>query len=190
MRLAVNGNEDAFRRLYGELYGPVARFVRARVAGRDDAEDVTATVFRNFLVHLAGFDPSRGSVMTWVVTMARNAVVDYYRSTRPEINDSEWLYGVGAETTADARPTHLQVMIRDEALERIRATLERQPAEIREMFALRFEQGLSVREVAEVMGLSLDAAKQRYSRGFRKIQEELEEKNEPRRGEKPCAATD
>jgi len=60
-------------------------------------------------------------------------------------------------------------------------------------FALRFEQGMRVREVAEVMGMSPDAAKQRFARTFRKLQLQWkdEEKGiEGRKGDRPCAATD
>ncbi len=81
-------------------------------------------------------------------------------------------------------------MIDDEEIERVRRHLDRQPAEVREMFSLRFDQGLLVREVAEVMGVSPDAAKQRFARAFRKLQKELTEESKPGRGEKPCAATD
>ena len=69
----------------------------------------------------------------------------------------------------------------------------RQPAEIREMFALRFEQGLRVREVAQVLGLGEEAAKQRFARTLRKIQLQLRDEEKvigKGKGESPCAATD
>jgi len=188
--LAIRGSEDAFRRLYRELFTPVARYVQIRVHNREDAEDVTSNVFRNFLTRLDSFDASRGSVMTWIVTMARNAVIDHYRRKGPATEDAERLSDAAADTLADRRPSPLQAMIGNEEIERVRRFLDRQPAEIREMFSLRFDQGLRVREVAEVMGLSPDAAKQRFGRTFRKLQLELTDEDKPRRGEKPCAATD
>jgi len=190
LRLAKRGSQDAFRHLYRELFTPVARYVQIRVHNREDAEDITSSVFRKFLLRLDRFDPSRGSVMTWIVTMARNAVIDHYRRVRPATEDVERLDDTTADTLADGRPSPLQTMIGEEEIERVRQYLNRQPAEIREMFSLRFDQGLRVREVAEVMGLSPDAAKQRFSRAFRKLQLELTDEDKPRRGEKPCAATD
>ena len=190
LRLARRGSQDAFRHLYRELFTPVARYVQVRVRNREDAEDITSRVFRNFLLRLDRFDPSRGSVMTWIVTMARNAVIDQYRRARPASDDIERLDDATADTLADERASPLQKMIGDEEIERVRQCLNRQSAEIREMFSLRFEQGLRVREVAEVMGLSPDATKQRFSRAFRELQLELTDEEKPRRGEKPCAATD
>jgi RNA polymerase sigma-70 factor (ECF subfamily) len=186
LRLARRGNEDAFKRLYRELYAPVAAYIQSRVRNVEDAEDICSNVFKSFLLRLDAFDGSRGSVMTWVVAMARNAVIDHYRRTHRTDERAEDLI----DTLADRRPTPLQEMIGDEEMDRVRRVLARQSAETREMFALRFEQGLRVREVAEVMGLSPDAAKQRFARAFHKLQQELTEEDKPRRGEKPCAATD
>lgn len=188
--LAKRGSEDAFRRLYRELFVPVAHYVQTRVHNREDAEDITADVFTRFLQRLDSFDPSRGSVMTWVVTMARNAVIDHYRRTRTFAAGSESLGDALADTLADGRPGPLRTLIGLEEVERVKRLLERQPAEIREMFSLRFDQGLRVNEVADVLGLSADAAKQRFARTFRKLQRELTDEDKPRRGEKPCAATD
>jgi RNA polymerase sigma-70 factor (ECF subfamily) len=190
LQLARRGSEEAFRRLYRELYTPVVRYIQPRVHNPEDAEDICSEVFRSFLLRLDNFDGSRGSVMTWVVAMARNAVIDHYRHTRVTAKRAESLSGPLADTLADGQPGPLQAMINNEEADRIRRILARQPVETREMFSLRFEQGLRVKEVAEVMGLSTDATKQRFARAFRKIQQELTEQDKPRRGEKPCAATD
>lgn len=189
LALARRGNEDAFGRLYRELFDPVNAYVRRRVPGNEDAEDITAQVFRNFLLRLDGFDAARGSVMTWVVTMARNGVIDHYRRARPAADSVDDL----AELLAGAQPNQLQAMIQDEDVQAVRRHLARQPADIREMFSLRFEQGLRVREVAEVMGLSGDATKQRFARTIRKIQRQLTDEERDigqGKGESPCAATD
>ena len=189
LALARRGNEEAFRRLFGELFDPVNAFVQRRVPGKEDAEDVTAQVFRNFLLRLDSFDAARGSVMTWVVTMARNAVIDHYRRTRPAAESVDDL----ADFLAGGQPNQLQAMVQDEDVQAVRRYLARQPADIREMFALRFGQGMRVREVAEVMGMKPDAAKQRFARTFRRLQlqlKDVEKGIERRKGEKPCAATD
>ena len=190
LQLARRGSEEAFRRLYRELFTPVAGYIQPRVHNPEDAEDICSDVFKSFLLRLDSFDGSRGSVMTWVVAMARNAVIDHYRRVRLSAKSAEYLSGPLADALADGRPSPLQVMIGNEEADRIRRILARQPVETREMFSLRFEQGLRVREVGEVMGLSPDATKQRFARAFRKLQQELTEEDKPRRGEKPCAATD
>ena len=190
LALARRGNEDAFTQLYRELFPPVARYIRKRIQNREDAEDLCADVFKKFLGGLDRFDSSRGSVMTWVVCLARNAAIDEYRRKRPTINEFDTVSGPLAGTLPDAGPGPLHVLIGNEEMNRVRHALARQPSEIQEMFSLRFEQGLRVREVAEVMGLSPDAAKQRFARALRALREELAETGTSFRGEETCANTD
>lgn len=175
LRLARRGNEDAFRRLYGELYDPVAGYIAARVRGGHDAEDLTGEVFHRFLQRLDDFETGRGSVMTWVLAMARHAVIDHHR--RLDAHGAARRQAVPVEEMADVLAGDwtdpLGLLIREENLRQIRQLLRREPDQVREMFALRFGQGLRVREVAEVMGLGEDAVKQRFARTLKKIRQEL-----------------
>jgi RNA polymerase sigma-70 factor (ECF subfamily) len=189
LTLAGRGNEDAFRRLYGELYQPVSSYVLHRITVREDAEDITSQVFHRFLQRLDSFDARKGSVMTWVLVMTRHAVIDHLRRRRP----AEACVDDLAEQLAGAAPSPLQEVVADEQLHRVQRLLARQPADIREMFALRYEQGLRVREVARVMGLNEAAAKQRFARALRRIQLQLRDEDRDTgqgKGESPCAATD
>lgn len=185
LRLARRGNEDAFRRLYGELYDPVAGYIAARTAISHDVEDLTGMVFHRFLERLDRFETGKGSVMTWVLAMARNAVIDHHR--RLDAHGAARKQAVCAEEMADVlaadQADPLGSLIRDENLRQIAGMLRREPDEVREMFALRFGQGLRVREVAKVMDLGEDAVKQRFARTLKKIRLELlAEEPEPKGG--------
>jgi RNA polymerase sigma-70 factor (ECF subfamily) len=59
--------------------------------------------------------------------------------------------------------------------DRLRELLARQPAEIRELFALHYGQGLRLREVAAMLELSEDAVKQRLSRARREIRKQWQD---------------
>ena len=185
LRLARRGNEDAFRRLYGELYDPVAGYIAARSGNTHDAEDLTSQVFHRFLERLDRFETGRGSVMTWILAMARNAVIDHHR--RLDAHGASRRQAVPVEELADVlaadQRDSLGSLIRDENLRQVDRLLRREPDEVREMFALRFGQGLRVREVAAVMNLGEDAVKQRFARTLKKIRLELlAEEPEPKGG--------
>ncbi len=186
LALARRGNEDAFRRLYRELYRPVASYVAGRVPVPEDAEDVTAQVFARFVQKLDAFEGRRGTVMTWVLTMTRNAVIDHHRTRKPEGCDADEL----AEVLAGDRRDPLGALVRTEVLERIAASLDRRPAEIREMFSLRFEQDLRIREIADLIGISHAAAKQRFARTLREIRRELMHEPGAEEGGRTCAMAD
>ena len=192
LRLARRGNEDAFRRLYGELYDPVAGYIAARTNNVHDAEDLTSAVFQKFLERLDRFEAGRGSVMTWILAMARNAVIDHHRrldahgSARKSPVPVEEL----AEVLAADQQDPLGSLVRDEDLRQIRQLLHREPDDVREMFALRFGQGLRVREVAAVMNLGEAAVKQRFARTLRKIRQELLAEEPERKGGPECMIAD
>lgn len=173
-RLATRGHEDAFARLYGELYGPVAGFVGQQINNRQDAEDLVSLVFQRFLERLDSYVPDRGSVMSWILAMARNAVIDHHRyqaahgAARSQEMDVDDLSEV-----AGCQETPLTAMIRDEETALLQQWLARQAADTQEMFALRYGHGLRLKEVAQVMALSEAAVKQRFARTTRQIRHEL-----------------
>jgi RNA polymerase sigma-70 factor (ECF subfamily) len=164
------GDRDAFRSLYLELYGPVSRFIRRRIGRPEDAEDLTARVFQKLLERLDDFDAGRGTVPMFVLAMARSTVIDHIRATRGSV-PVEDLAGVLADETG----TPLDALVREEELREVRAVLGELPPDVREMFALRFGDGLRHAQIAEILGLQVAAVKQRFSRALRDLKAKLRE---------------
>ena len=165
---ASAGDERAFRRLYRELHPPVVRYVARRLRSPEDVEDVTSRVFHRFLENLSDFQPGRGSVRAWLFGITRNALIDHYR-TRPEAKASHETLDSLAEHAGDPCPDALDTLIQDEEAGMADGLLRGQPAEIREMFALRFGEGLSTREIALVLNLSEATVRKRFSRIMRAL---------------------
>lgn len=160
---AREGDAAAFKALYRELHPAVAAFVGRRIRVRADAEDLVSRVFFAFLKNLASYERSRGSVHGWILTIARNAIVDHLRARRP---------AVPLEAVAEVLPGAGDLL--GELLDRERhgqlATLVAGlPAEVRELLALRFADGLRHAEIAGMLGLSEAAVKQRVSRALREL---------------------
>ena len=168
LRRAVSGDQGAFRRLYREIHPPIVRYVAARLNSPEDAEDIVSVVFHRFLEHLPDFDSRRGSVRSWIFGIARHALIDHYR-TGPEAKASLETLDSLAEHAGDPRPDALQSLILDEEARFVDGILRGQPAEIREIFALRFGEGLSIREIADLLGQSETSLRQRFSRVMRRL---------------------
>jgi RNA polymerase sigma-70 factor (ECF subfamily) len=180
------GDTHAFVKLYREVYDPVADYLAVRAPTPEDAEDLIATVFQRFLQNLAKYDARRGSVVAWLVTMARHALIDHLRRLRPSLPVEEL-----AEVLAGRAPDPLEQCIRTEQADRVRRALARQPDPVREMFALHYGQGLRYREIGVLMGMSEAAVKQRFSRVCRELRARLQENESPDRaavGGAPAAA--
>lgn len=160
---ARDGDGEAFRALYRDLYPEVARFVARRVWARADAEDLTARVFVAFVERLGDYERGRGSVRAWLLTIARNAIIDHLRRTRP----------LAPEQALDLLPSAeggpLDELLQRERLGELAALLRELPPDTRELLALRFADGLRHREIADLLGLQEAAVKQRVSRALRDL---------------------
>ncbi len=163
---ARDGDRDAFRALYAELYGPVAKFVARRIGRREDAEDLVAKIFHKLLERLPEIDQARGSVRMFVLSMARNAVIDHVRTRRGAVPVEDVLL-------VDEAGTPLDALLREEDLRDLRAVLLELPDDTREMLALRYGDGLRHGEIAELYGINVAAVKQRFSRALRALRERL-----------------
>jgi RNA polymerase sigma-70 factor (ECF subfamily) len=130
------------------------------------AEEVLQTVYLKILQGKACF---RGDskLQTWLFAVIRNTAVTERRKTLlPR------LIGSIIETRSTSQPaTEFE---RSEMQRRFQQALERLPARQRETLHLVFYQEMSLREAAEVMGISIGSARQHYERGKKRLREALD----------------
>ena len=164
LRKAAAGDVRAFTRLYRELHPIVYAYLHRRTSNTADAEDLTGRVFERFVARLDTYAPDRGTVRAWVVGMARNALIDELRRRRPEASPAEC-----EEELADASLVPSRALDHDEAAAIVRELLADLSPSTREIFALRFADGLRDAEIAKLLGLEEAAVKQRVSRVLRAL---------------------
>lgn len=164
---AAGGDEDAVTALYDAYAGPIYGFGLRRLGDPLLAEELVQVVMTRLWRRAGRYEPTRGSVRTWVFTMARSAAIDLYRSRprdRPEAALPEQ-----AEIIDE-----LEGLVRAEA---VRAALDRLSGEHREVLALAYFRGFSQTEIAARLGLPLGTVKSRtfYAlKAFRLACDELE----------------
>lgn len=154
---AREGDPEAFASLYDRYVDRVYRFILYRV-GADVAlaEDITSEVFVRALRKIKGFQWQGRDVGAWFLTIARNLVLDHFKSGRFRLEV------VGADP-GDGRADQI-VDPEDQALSRVsQADLYRAIARLgdeqQEVIYWRFLQGYSVAEAAAAMGKSEGAIK-------------------------------
>lgn len=164
LRRAGEGDEGAVDALVARHHASAYRVAFGIVRSEADAADVAQNAMVRVLRGLAGF---RGdsSFRTWVLTIVANEARTLLRRSgrrREEPLDPE--RAGGTESVAD------DVVERAEA-ERARALLARLPQKQRLAVQLRLDEGLSFREVGEVIGSSEGAARVNYHHGIRRLRE-------------------
>ena len=153
---------EAFEEHVWEVHG----FFAYRLGTRSDAEDLTQETFERAFRAWTRYDPTRASVRTWLLAIARNLLIDHYRagSIRKEVELPENL-----DIEAPEEPMSLGI---DPGLAGALAGLADRD---REIIALRFGGDLSGPEIAALTGASLANVQQILSRSLRRMRVALEE---------------
>ena len=169
----------AFREVYAMLYPKIERYL-SNLVGKDEAEDLAQTVFLK--VH-DGLKDFRGEakVSTWIYRIATNVAADRTRSAsfrESRRSDADLLKVAEAEDsnvwTREKTPAVDQELVRREMTACIRSIVEQLPETSRAVILLSEFEGMKNREIAEVLGITLDTVKIRLVRGRAKLRDELQ----------------
>lgn len=163
---AKNGDSKAFDLLYREYITPIFRFIYLRVGQKQEAEDMTQTVFLKAWSALRGFEArNEGSFLSWCYTIARNLIVDYWRKKKPipleTIGEDKEHISEPLEKTADLDFENQKSVIR----EAIRGLSPDQ----QEVIILKFINERSNKEIAKLIGKSEEAVRALSSRGIKAL---------------------
>ncbi len=161
------GSLDRFDTLYTTHVDAIYRYIHRRTLQRSVAEDLTATVFVKAMESIRSFSSDRGSFRGWLFRIARNTVIDEYRSSahRPVSIENVWdlpsehLPSDDAAKALDAKKIH-------EAL----STLK--PLQ-REILFLRMWEGLSFADIAEITSMSEGNARVISVRALQELKKKL-----------------
>ncbi|MGO9971665.1 MAG: RNA polymerase sigma factor [Solirubrobacteraceae bacterium] len=156
-----------FAGIYNEHVWRVYGFFAYWVRSRQDAEDLTQVTFERALRAWERYDATRASVSTWLLTIARNLLIDHMRASKSDRHqpaDEATLEALAA--SADRPDLGL-----DPDLERALGQLGSRE---RELIALRFGADLTGPEIARLTGLSLSNVQQILSRSLRRMRTSLD----------------
>jgi RNA polymerase sigma-70 factor (ECF subfamily) len=165
VRRAQDGDAEGFGLLYDRYVDVVFRFLLHRVGDRATAEDFTSETFVRALRRIDSLSFQGRDVGAWLVTIARNIVLDHVKSSRFRLEVTTADMRDADQATAGPEDAVVQSMTNAVLLAGVRQL----SAEQRECVALRFLQGLSVAETAAAMGKKDGAVKALQHRAVRRL---------------------
>ncbi|MEI7639596.1 MAG: sigma-70 family RNA polymerase sigma factor [Syntrophus sp. (in: bacteria)] len=175
----MESGEIRFQQVYDEYQGKILRYL-TRMVGENEAEDLTQEVFVKIGQALETFR-GESSLSTWIYQIATNAALDKLRHpsnrhvggkllpveaiTETKEDENIWTGEVMASTE--------QRVIRQEMNGCIREIIQTLPETYRSVIVLSELEGLSDAEIADILGLTLQAAKIRLHRARARLRKEL-----------------
>jgi RNA polymerase sigma-70 factor (ECF subfamily) len=171
VELARKGDTEAFGMLYDHYQGSVYRFLYYRVGSVALAEDLTSETFFRALRSMSSFRWQGKDFGAWLMTIARNLTTDHYKSSKTRLETATEDMSPHDSAT-DGPEVAVLASLTNEAL---LTALKSLPPEQHECLVMRFLQGLSIAETAEVLGRSEGAIKQLQLRAVRNLAKLLPE---------------
>ncbi len=175
VRRMERGDEAALGVFYDRWFPVVNGLVTRMVKTPDDVEDVVEETFWQAWRQANRFQPERGTVQTWLLTIARSRALDRLRASRrlreEPIDDTESTAASGAFVESSSNPS-----LDAEHAERkqlVLAALAELPHEQRETLELGYFGGLSQTEIAERTGQPLGTIKTRMRLAMQKLRDRL-----------------
>jgi RNA polymerase sigma-70 factor (ECF subfamily) len=175
MELIVDGDEDAFRRLFGR-HGPAATALARRVVRQPHlAEEIVQEAFLGVWRDPRGYDAERGSVRAWLFGMVHHRAVDLVRREESQRRRADEMVAGIRDEAADHADDVVADLARPQEQRLVRAALDGLPAEQRDVLEQMYFDGLSQTQIAERTGQPLGTVKSRALLGMRRLRSALEE---------------
>ena len=167
MGLVRDGEVQAFEVIF-DRHAPAAFSLAYRMCGRRAAaEDIVQDAFLSLWRSGSGYDPRRGSVRSWVLSVVHNRAIDAFRRQgsrdRRDISDEGIAERLPAPDATDA-----EVERRDDARQ-VRTALDELPPDQRRVIELAYFGGLTHNQIAEMLDLPPGTVKGRMRLGLTKM---------------------
>lgn len=132
--------------IYAEYHPKVEAYVRCKIRDFHEAEDLVSAVFVKIVGKLESHDPAKASFSTWVYTITRNTVTDYFRTRHSMVMLEEYMMGDEEGLSEDALDMLADALLRLQEKER-------------DLIVLHYYKGYTLKTVAEMMAMSYSNAK-------------------------------
>ena len=160
VKLYAEGNNGAFNVLLERYQDKVFSYILFVVRNQEVADDIFQDTFMKAIVTIQQVRyVENGKFQAWLTRIAHNLIIDFFRQTKNEncVSNDEVEY----DLFNDVKLTEANVetkMVHEQVLDDVKLLIEHLPQNQKEVVFMRYYQGLSFKEIAEVTGVSINTA--------------------------------
>jgi RNA polymerase sigma-70 factor, ECF subfamily len=164
-----------FDQLYDDHHQDLYQFIFYMVKDKTLTEDLLQEVYLKVFKSLPRF---RGdsSVKTWLLSIARHVVIDYFRSQKRKrkrfVDFFDW--GEKGEKLKDAQPLPDEIAEQQEEIQNLYRCLDDCTVDQKSVIILRYIQSFSIRETAEILNFSESKVRTTQHRGLKVLKMAME----------------
>lgn len=160
----VPAQDALFLSWYDSYAADIYRYVILRIGVKEVAEDIVSEIFLSAWKHRVQYNSGKASAKTWLFTIAKNALIDHYRKTKPQSELSENI----KDGTDLVETTHWN-LLSDE----IQVALQTLTKEQREIVELRVWHGFSHAEIAQLISKDERAVRVMFHRSLQSLKKHI-----------------
>ena len=164
VQLVVNGDKEAFRKLYEVTYARVFHYVKGMVRGEETAEDVVVQTYTIAWRKMKNFK-GEARLTTWLIGIARNVAFKEFRKQRPSARFDDAFTAVDEESCFNHEKKDGAAKLRQ-----IVARLSKKHGEILDLV---FFHGLTYPEIADLINIPVNTVKTRVFHAKKALLEEM-----------------
>jgi RNA polymerase sigma-70 factor, ECF subfamily len=161
-----HGRSSSFDAVYDYFLPKIYNYLYYRTGNRQNAEDLCSTTFLKAFEHLQSFDAGKGTFQSWIFKIARNTLIDHFRTKKASFQIDEAL-NLKSRTNIESE---LDSKL---AIEQVCAYLTNLNDEQRDLVLMRVWDDMSYKEISEIVGKSESAIKMSFSRIMTKLKATL-----------------
>jgi RNA polymerase sigma-70 factor (ECF subfamily) len=178
MKQIQSGNKQALSKLYNRYHRILFSMIYNVLRNKEESEDLLQEVFVQAWEKADQYDPERGTVYSFLVTMARNKAIDVTRSKayKKQKKEDHAINDFSLDLQQNNPNPHQEIEIEERA-NKVRSALSQLNKKEREVLYISYFKGLSQSEVSEKMDIPLGTVKYRMRQGMIKLRDMLADTN-------------
>ena len=170
IREYLNGNQSSFKNLIDKYTSAIYNF-SIRFVGPLYAPDIVQDVFIKVWKNLDNYNPDKSQFKTWLFTIARNTITDYFRKKKSIPFSSLRETDMSEEEIEDNAILPDEILQKLQDKDMLNKLMNELSDDYKTVLTLYYQEDMTFKEIGEVLGKPLHTVKSQHFRAIKKLRE-------------------